>query len=671
MNLHSRDITAEVSSTHVAHWDIETRGLLRLDKAGSWKYAADPGTEVICIAYAVDDQSIKIWLPGDPVPLEFHEIAQNPNWFLCSHNAQFELALLRRILQPRHDWPRIPLTRFRCTMAMGLALALPGKLELAAEALELIHQKDKAGQRLMLMMAKPRRPRKDEDPQGRHWFDDEDRLQRLYEYCTQDVEVERELHEQLQPLILQELKLWQLDCIINARGFHFDRTLALAARKIAQALGPEINAELAELTDGAVTSIHQVAKLKEWLAAQGNSTTVLDKAVIEELLANGELPATVRRVLELRQGGAQAAARKIDAFLARCDADGRIRGALRYHGASTGRWAGNGVQPQNLKRPIIENIDAAVAAIATGDLQYIKKLYPQPLSVIGDISRSLITAAPGNVLIGADFSSIESRVLAWISGEEWKLDSYRRFDATQDPRDEPYCITACKIFRVSDGTFDKNSPERKVGKTCDLAFGYQGGLNAWRKFEPDRFSDQEVDQFKTEWRAAHPRIKKFWYAIDRATWQAVREREKIIRCGRLLIKCTGMFLYIKLPSGRKLAYPYPRIEIEDLQHEVVVFKDASSGQWRDCRGGNGAYGGLWTENIVSGISRDLLAAALLRIERAGYRVALHVHDEIIAEVPIGFGSPEEFTKLMITQPSWALGLPIAASAWSGPRFSKS
>jgi DNA polymerase len=249
--------------------------------------------------------------------------------------------------------------------------------------------------------------------------------------------------------------------------------------------------------------------------------------------------------------------------------------------------------------------------------------------------------------------------------------SYRRFDATQDPRDEPYCITACKIFRVPDGSFNKESPERKVGKTCDLAFGYQGGLNAWRKFEPDRFSDQEVETFKTEWRVAHPNIKKFWYAIDLATWQAVREREKVIRCGRLLLKCTGMFLFIKLPSGRKLAYPYPRIEIVDLEHEVIVFKDASSGQWRDCRGGNGAYGGLWTENIVSGISRDLLAAALLRLERRGYRVVLHVHDEVVCELPKDFGSIEEFMKLMITPPSWALGLPIAAKTWSGPRFSKS
>jgi DNA polymerase bacteriophage-type len=668
----ARDIVADVGAIHTVHWDIESRSELHLDRVGAHRYASHSSTTVLCIAYAADDQPVQIWQPGDSVPPEFSEVAQNPNYLLCSHNAQFEIALLRHILRPRHGWPRIPLARFKCTMAAGLALALPGKLELVAEALELIHKKDRTGQRLMLMMAKPRRARRGENfYKGPYWFDDEDRLQRLYEYCQQDVEVERELHTQLQPLRPQELQFWRLDCIINGRGFFFDRTLALAARKIAQALGPELNAELTQLTDGAATSIHQVTKLKDWLAAQGCSTKRLDKAAIDELLASGELAATVRRVLELRLGGAQAASRKIDAFLARCDDDGRIRGALRYHGASTGRWTGNGVQPQNLKRPISEDIDAAVAAIATGDLQHVKKLYAQPLAIIGDISRSLITAAPGHSLIGADYSSIESRVLAWIAGEEWKLNSYRRFDATKDPRDEPYCITACKIFRVPDGTFNKESPERKVGKTCDLAFGYQGGKNAWRKFEPDRFSDEEVEQFKIEWRAAHPAIKKFWHAIDRATWQAVREREKVIRCGRLLIKCTGMFLFIKLPSGRKLAYPYPRIEIEDLQHEVVVFKDASSEQWRDCRGGNGAYGGLWTENIVSGISRDLLAAALLRLECNKYRVVLHVHDEAICEVPIGFGSTEEFTRLMITPPSWAFGLPIAANAWSGPRFSKS
>ena len=273
--------------------------------------------------------------------------------------------------------------------------------------------------------------------------------------------------------------------------------------------------ELVSLTAGTVTGINQIARLQAWLIEQGCEATTLDRKAIERQLEH-ELPPTVRRVLELRLGGAQAAVKKINALLSRAGDDDRIRGAFRYHGAATGRWTGEGFQPQNLKRPTVDDLDAAVAAVATGDLNTCKTLYPRPLAVVGDCTRAMICAAPGHMLIGADFSSIEIRVLAWVAGEQWKLDAYRRFDATRDPRDEPYCATACKIFRVPDGTYTKDSPERSVGKTCDLAFGYMGGLGAWRKFEPDRFTDDEVKQFNREWRAAHPAIKRFWYDVDRA-----------------------------------------------------------------------------------------------------------------------------------------------------------
>jgi DNA polymerase len=652
--------------------DYETRSILKLEHSGAWRYARDSRTQVLCCAYCVDDGPVKLWTPPDPPPAEFFEAAapQNTDWTVGAFNAGFEIPLEHYILVPKYGFPRFPLSRQRCIMAKALVCSLPARLEFVAQALELLNEKDKAGHRLMLMMSKLRRLRKDEDPGLLAWFDDPDRMARLYEYAKRDAEVERELDQALQPLSDDELKIWQFDLRVNARGFYFDRKLAEAARAVAEAAGPELEAELTYVTNGAVTSINQIGKLKTWLAEQGCIVDSLDKDAITELLLKDGLPAPVRRVLELRQSGAQAAAKKITALLARCSDDGRIRGAFRYHGASTGRWSGNGVQPQNLKHPEVEDIEAAIAAVSTGSYPHVRSLYPKPLAVIGDLSRSMICAAPGRRLIGADLSSIESRVLAWISDENWKLDSYRRYDATHDPRDEPYCITACKIFRVPDGSFNAESPERKVGKTCDLAFGYQGGLNAWRIFEPDRFTDAEVEQFKLDWRAAHPNIKRFWYAIDRATWEAVRNRERVIRCGRLLLKCSGLFLFIKLPSGRKLAYPYPRIEIEDLQHEVVVFKDASAGQWRDCRGGNGAYGGLWTENIVSGIARDLLAGAMLRLEGAGYKIVLHVHDEAVAEVAKDFGSVEEFTRLMIASPSWALGLPIAAKGWTGQRFSK-
>jgi len=283
----------------------------------------------------------------------------------------------------------------------------------------------------------------------------------------------------------------------------------------------------------------------------------------------------------------------------------------------------------------------------------------------------MIIADRGNKLVGGDSSAIESRVLAWVAGENWKLDSYRRFDATHDPRDEPYCTTACKIFRVTDGSYTKGSRERDVGKVCDLAFGYMGGLNAWRKFEPDRFTDAEVEQFKAEWRAAHPAIVKFWYAVDRAAWTAACERGRVIRCGPIAFKSNGAFLQLKLPSGRKISYPQPRIcSSNHKRSQFVLFADNAAGQFKDCRHGAGAYGGIWTENIVSGIARDLLVEAMLRVEAAGYQIVLHVHDELVCEVPENFGSEQEFIHLMTRKPAWALELPLAAGAWSGSRYCK-
>jgi DNA polymerase len=611
---------------------------------------------------------VQLWIPGNPVPPEFIEAAADPSSIVCAHNDAFETAIEHQIMAPRFGWPEIPLNRHVCTMSMALALGLPARLSASVDALELVHRKDTAGERLMRQMSKPRRPRQGEDPAQTHWFCDDERLQRLYDYCRQDVEAERAVFNRLPALSGAEHELWQLSCRINERGVCVDRQFAEAARRIAESAAPEIDAELADLTGGAVTGINQVARLQDWLQQQGCTIAKLDRRAIERQLEGEDLPA-VRRVLELRLGGAQAAVKKIDALLQRAGADSRVRGAFRYHGASTGRWAGEGFQPHNLKRPVVADLNAAIAAVATGDYAHVRSLYPRPLAVVADCTRSMICAAPGHTLIGADFGSIESRVLAWLAGEEWKLDSYRRYDATRDPRDEPYCETACKIFRVPSGTYTKESPERNIGKTCDLAFGYMGGLGAWRKFEPERFSDAEVETFKKEWRAAHPKIKQLWYDLDRAAWTAVRERGQVVRCGRVVFKCAGAFLFLKLPSGRKLAYPYPRI-VGDECEQRVVFADNGAGQFRDCRHGNGAYGGLWTENVVSGIARDLLADAMLRIEAADYPIVLHVHDELVCEVPLGFGGTEEFTRLMTRKPAWALELPIAASAWTGARYCK-
>jgi DNA polymerase len=664
MQLNRRDDAA-----HVLFRDYETRGVLPLKKVGVHRYAADPRTEVLCCAFAVDDQPVQLWTPGDAVPVEFHEAAANPNWIVVAHNASFEIAIEELLLAPRYGWPKIPPHHQRCTMAAALALALPSKLELVAEALELLHQKDQSGQRLMLMMSKPRRPRKDEDPKGCYWFDDQDRRQHLYEYCRKDVEIERELYQLLRPLSPEEQQLWLLGACINARGFYLDQQLAIAAKKLAAAAAPEIDTELAEITGGAVTGVNQIARLQAWLQTQGCILDSLDKKSIAKLLKN-ELPPQVRRALELRQDGGQAAVKKIAALLDRVSSDGRVRESFQYHKASTGRWAGTGPQPQNLKRPEIEDVETAITAVETGNHDHVRSLYPQVLSLLGDLGRSLIRAAPGRVLIGADFGAIESRVLAWVAGEEWKLEAYRRYDATRDACDEPYCVLAARMLHLPEGSITPGTRERAFGKTGDLACGYQGGEKAIEKFAPGMFSLAEREKIKTEWRAAHLAVCGFWYAVDHAAWTAVQQRGRIVSCGPVAFKCCGNFLFLKLPSGRKLAYPFARPKLIDPQHGAVVFADSSDGRFRDCRDGAGAYSGMWVENIVSGIARDLLAEAMLRIENAGYPIVLHVHDEIVCEVPAGFGGTEEFTRLMTQRPNWALDLPIAASAWTGARYCK-
>ena len=390
---------------------------------------------------------------------------------------------------------------------------------------------------------------------------------------------------------------------------------------------------------------------------------------LERLLDTGDLSATARRVTELRIGGAQAAAKKVDSLLARAGDGDRVRGAFKYHGSATGRYSAEGVQPQNLKRSTLEDVDAAIAAVMTGD-EHVRKLYPHTpvLALVGDLVRPMIIAAPRHVLIGADFSSIESCVLAFLADESWKLDAYRRFYATQDPADEPYRKTAATLFGVSPAAVTKE--QRAVGKICDLAFGYQGGVKAFRAFQPDEFTDAEVEAFKTGWRAAHPAIVRLWHTFDRAAVLAVQERGQVVDCGRVFLKCRGGFLRVKLPSGRVLSYPQPRIIKDKRGKPRVVFADNANGKFVDCRFGQGAYGGLWVENVTQAVARDLLTTAMLRVESAGYPIVLHVHDEVVCEVPEGFGSLEEFTRLMCRKPAWALELPIAASAWVGLRYCK-
>jgi DNA polymerase len=651
---------------HVLHRDVETRSTVDLTEVGAWRYASDASTSVWCVSFAIDDAPAQIWIPGQPIPEVFHDAARDPDWLIVAHNDAFERAIEELILAPRYGWPIIPIERHRCTMAMALASALPAALDTVAEVLDLPIRKDAAGTRLMRLMARPRKPQAGEDPSGTYWHDnDQQKIERLCAYCEQDVEVERELFHRLPPLVHAEQALWVLDAEINRRGFFTDGALLEAASKIGAVAGAALQEGLRGITAGELVTTDQVTAMLAWLAQHGCELKDLRKPTLKHALRRKELDPIARRVIELRVSAAHAAATKVDSLLAWRNGDGRVRGTLRYHGAGTGRWTGHGPQPQNFRRDS-DGVEAKIAAVLTGDLAHVAKLYPQPLEVVGDIARAMICAAPECRLLVGDFSGIESRVLAWISGQQSKLDQWAGFDSSGDPRDEPYYILgrAC------------GQPEefaRAIGKTADLAFGYMGGPGAWDRLAPedDATSDADKKRYQQTWRNAHPQTVQFWRSIDNAAIAAVRTPNSTFTCKRLALTYDGTFLRITLPSGRALSYPFPRLGAGKYDHAMVLFKDNAGGKWTDCRFGQGAYGGLWTENIVQAVSRDLLAAAMTRLMAASYPVTLHVHDEIVCEAPIEFGSLEEFQRLITTLPEWAEGLPIAAKVRNGDRFSKS
>jgi DNA polymerase len=592
----------------VVHIDLETRSALPLDRVSTYRYASEESTEILCVAYAVADGPIELWTPGAPVP----DAVTAANTFVA-HNAGFEHAVINHLLVPRFGWPAIPIARFTCTMARARAAALPGSLDGAAAALGLVVRKDKAGAKLMKEIA------------SRKWEPTPEDLARLYAYCRQDVEVERELDRWLPPLTEPEQALWVLDHEINRRGIPIDRQLAIAVADLAKQQRIAINAEIEALTGGKITTANQRDRILAWVTADGCEIESLTKADVKKALENGASDGA-RKLLGLRAIGSQAAAAKVKTLLVGLDDDDRLRETLVFHGSAPGRWSGRRFQPQNLKKPAKTlDVDAAIAAIKSGELGRVEAL-GHPLSIAADVSRGLICARPGHVLIGADFSAIESRVLAWLAGEKWKLDAYRQFDKTADPTAEPYCQIASKILGRAVTPDDKDG--RDLGKVADLAGGFGGSVGAWRKFKPDDArSDDAIKSDINAFRRAHPQTVRF-----------------------------------------AIAYPKARLVDGKFEHTIdIAFKDNAMGKWREVT----EWYGTFVENAVQATARDLLAAALVRLEAAGFPIVAHVHDEAIAELPEGADRRAEFVAVMTEAPPWADGLPIAGKAWCGQRFVKS
>jgi DNA polymerase len=553
-------------------------------------------------------------------------------------------------------------------------------------------------------MSKPRKAKKNEDPTKIHWRDSNENKQRLYEYCRTDVETERAADTRMLRLRPFEQKLWHLDQAINSRGVPIDEDLCNRAIRIVEAHTAALDKEMAKVTDHAVTACSNVNQIKTFLRGQGielhqklNKKTLehvdtLEKESVTRLLAevDGPLDPASRRALELRQEAAKASVSKIEALLAGRGADGRVQGLMQYHAANTGRWAGRRFQPQNIVRPdedfdIEGAIDVILSKKTETALRYLDTLYGPPLTCVSYLLRGLIKAEPGNKIIAADYAGIESRVLAWLAGEQWKLDYFRRFDAGIEKNDT-YKVTAGSILGKPPETITKE--ERQVyGKVPELACGFQGGVGAFQTMAHTygvKIPDSQAEQIKTAWRDQHPEIRQFWYDIEEAAFDAVATPGKITRCRMLLFKAVGSFLWMQLPSGRALCYPYPAIRsvmtpwgdwkdavtfktvptISNLRK--VVDDESNTAKWVRIS----TYGGSLAENATQAVARDALAYAMVRLEAAGYPIILHVHDEAVAEVPEGFGSVDEFEQIMVEPEDWMKGLPIAASGFESSRYRK-
>jgi DNA polymerase len=660
-------------------WDTEDFSAILLLQQGTHIYAKDPSTGVHFFYYAVEDDEPQIWRPGDPVPEPF----ANPDGYrFVAHNFTFDHAILQHVLVPHYGFTPIPLTQQDCTMRRALANGYPGELGLLCAALGLPYRKDPAARAAMLRLSKPLSRRKKKDPAATAKHEND--LALVEQRARTDVLSTRAVYRSplLRPLSPGEREQMLLDVVVNETGVRANVPFLEAVRDLSVAERNAVNVRINELTAGVVSTVDQVAKIKQVLAAHGHDMTTVGKAAVADALASNP-DEFVEELLKLRQQGAYASVRMAKRLLGYADPeDQRIRGALRYCGAGTGRWTSPGPQLQNLNRNGDKIPGHLVDAVLAGNRAELAR-YGNPLAVASGLSRAALCASPGHTLICADFGAIESRVLAWLASETWKLDAYREYDRLTASKDkaakiiEPYRITAAQMLRKAPADIGK--PERQLGKCAELACGFGGSVGAWRRIAPggDKGrTDAEILAIVKQWRQAHPNVEGFWNHLAEIARMAIRFPNTSISTadfeyGKNLMVAAmfdGETLRLTLPSGHhSITYPgaclIPNRKYENGDPDVEFF-DNSKGQWRRTR----AWFGTLVENVVQGIARDLLAAALLRCAARGWRIVFHCHDEIVIEAAEGTTTPDEVLACTLEPPDWAADLPLAGSVHAGPLY---
>ena len=638
----------------VLYLDTETYSSEDLPKTGAFKYMTAPDFHILLLPFAWNDEPVRTLDLLDPKDREeLPDIIaglNDPNVIKVAHNSAFERAAYHRefgFYQPPEEWVD--------TMILCAMNGLPMSLEAAGDALQLPQQKLKEGKTLITYFTKPCKPTVANGGRTRNLPEHApEKWERFKAYAGMDVEVMRLIYKKLcnYPVTPFERRVWALDARINERGVLVDTELAESAIAVDEAFTETHRAEMQRLTG--LDNPNSVAQLKDWLEAKGISCESLNKATVKDLRATATDP-TTRRVLELRQMLGKTSTKKYEAMINAACPDDRVRGLLQYYGAGrTGRWAGRLVQVQNLPQNHLAQIDKVREYVRQRDLEFLEFVYPSVPDVLSQLIRTAFIAKPGHTFLVADYSAIEARVIAYLAGEQWRMDVFANGG-------DIYCSSASSIFGVPVVKHGINGHLRQQGKVAELACGYGGGVNAMRSMDNDHaldhLPDEGVKEIVTQWRQASPTIPKFWRDAENAAKQALNRpgRSFTIPCGVKYWRDADA-LRCQLPSGRILSYWGARLDNDGSI--CFMGQNQTTRKWEK----TGTWGGKLVENIVQAYARDCLAVALLRLSDAEYDIVFSVHDEIIAEAPEG-SRWQDMAEIMGRPIDWAPGLLLRAEGY--------
>ncbi|WP_069648963.1 DNA polymerase [Caloranaerobacter ferrireducens] len=642
--------------------DIETFSSVDLTRCGVYKYTESPDFEILLFSYAFDDEEVTVidLAQGEKVPDEVMMALTDSAIIKTAFNANFERTCLAKyfnIPMPPNQW--------RCSAVHALTLGLPGSLEGVAKCLNLSQQKMKEGKALIRYFSVPCKPTKANGERTRNFpKHDIEKWQNFKDYCKRDVEVERVIRKKLEsyPMIEKELRLWQLDQKINDTGVRVDKVLVDNAIKCDRAYQDKLLKEAIHLTG--LENPNSPAQLKEWLEKEGIKIESLSKEKVVELLEQTKNP-KIKRVLELRQDMSKTSVKKYEAMDRSMCSDERIRGLLQFYGANrTGRWAGRLVQIHNLPRNNMKDLSLARQLLKDGDYGTLELLFDSVPDLLSQLIRTAFIPSENSRFIVADFSAIEARVIAWLAGEKWRMDVF-------NSHGKIYEASASQMFKVPIESITKGSSLRQKGKIAELALGYGGSKGALIAMGALNMglTEEELSELVSAWRKSNPNIVKLWWDLEMAAIKSVKEKSVVTMQYGLKFYYKNGMLFIRLPSGRNLAYVRPRIEIDErFNKEMLTYEGIEQGTKKRRR--LSTYGGKLVENITQAIARDCLAEAMLGLDEAGYNIVFHVHDEVVLDVPNGIGSLEEVKEIMGRFIDWAPGLPLKADGFETEFYKK-